>query len=52
MTILRSGTTKKYSENWGSAFGGKPKQSKPAKAIAKKKPKSATKTSKKKAKKK
>ena len=39
MTILRSGTTQKYSENWGAAFGEKKKKSKP-KATAKRKTKS------------
>jgi len=27
MTILRSGTTKKYSDNWAAAFGGTKKKS-------------------------
>ncbi|MGY8749957.1 MAG: hypothetical protein ACKVHR_18095 [Pirellulales bacterium] len=34
MTILRSGTTKKYSDNWDSAFGEKKKTTK-AKAAPK-----------------
>jgi hypothetical protein len=40
VTIVRVGTTKKYAEGWGAAFGkGKPKvqPAKPAKASAKKK---------------
>ena len=28
MTILRSGGSDKYAENWGSAFGGKKKNTK------------------------
>tara|TARA_B110000495_G_scaffold84012_1_gene72240 strand:+ start:3037 stop:3186 length:150 start_codon:yes stop_codon:yes gene_type:complete len=36
MTILRSGTTKKYSDNWDSAFGGiKKKKTTKAKAAPK-----------------
>ena len=31
MTVLHSGTTKKYSENWDTVFGGK---SKPGKQVA------------------
>jgi hypothetical protein len=42
MTILRSGTTKKYSENWSAAFGGTKKKS-TAKPAAKKKAKPAKK---------
>lgn len=34
MTVLHSGTTKKYSENWGSIFGGEKKGK--ATAVAKK----------------
>lgn len=49
MTILRSGTTKQYSENWGTAFGGKKKtgKAKPA-SSAKKASSGKKKTSKKK----
>jgi len=39
MTILHSGTTKKYSENWDTVFGGKrkkPAKSKPQKSAKKK----------------
>lgn len=46
MTILRSGTSKKYSENWGSAFGGKTRKTKTA-ATAKKKSKATKKVTKK-----
>ena len=35
MTLLNSGTTKKYSENWSQAFGASPTKSK-AKPTAKK----------------
>ena len=35
MTILRSGATKKYSENWSKAFGGGKKKA--TKKVAKKK---------------
>lgn len=35
MTILRSGSTKKYSDNWAKAFGGGNKKA--AKKVAKKK---------------
>jgi hypothetical protein len=44
MTILRSGTTKKYSDNWGAAFGDKKKSKAKPKAAAKSK-KSKTKKS-------
>ncbi|MCP4099069.1 MAG: hypothetical protein P8L78_17100 [Mariniblastus sp.] len=37
MTILRSGTTKKYSDNWGAAFGAKKKSKAKPKAAAKSK---------------
>jgi len=37
MTILRSGTTKKYSDNWGAAFGDKKKSKAKPKAAAKSK---------------
>lgn len=37
MTILRSGTTKKYSENWGNAFGNKKKKTAKPKASRKSK---------------
>jgi hypothetical protein len=40
VTIVRVGTTKKYSEGWGAAFGKerpKVQAGKPAKAAAKKK---------------
>ncbi len=50
MTILRSGSTEKYSNNWGSAFGKK--KSTKAKPSAKKKSKPAKKKAAKKAKKK
>ena len=50
MTILRSGTSKKYSENWGAAFGEKKKKAKPA--AGKAKVKAGAKKTKKKAKKK
>ena len=43
MTVLHSGTSKKFSENWGNAFGvaksakkGAAPKKKPAKALAKK----------------
>jgi hypothetical protein len=50
MTILRSGTTKNYSDNWSAAFGAKRKKPKAAASAQKKsKPtKKATKKSKKK----
>ena len=35
MTILRSGATKKYSENWSKAYGGGKKKA--TKKVAKKK---------------
>lgn len=47
MTILRSGTSKKYSDNWGAAFGEKKSKAKP-KATAKKKKVAKKKKSKKK----
>ena len=34
MTILRSGTTKQYSDNWGAAFGKKAGKSKAGKSKA------------------
>ncbi|MGI9497338.1 MAG: hypothetical protein ACR2NK_14875 [Mariniblastus sp.] len=37
MTILRSGTTKKYSDNWSSAFGEKKKKVTKKKTAAKSK---------------
>ena len=37
MTVLHSGTTVKYSENWDSIFGGKPKKKAGAKTSGKKK---------------
>jgi len=49
MTILRSGTTKKYSDNWAAAFGGtKKKSTKKSGAKASKKSKAKTKSKKKK----
>ena len=37
MTILRSGSTQKYSKNWAKAFGGAKKKSTPkSKKVAKK----------------
>lgn len=48
MTILRSGTTKKYSENWGAAFGEKKKKTSKPKASAKSKKTKAKKSSSKK----
>ena len=36
MTILRSGSSKKYSENWSKVFGGKKKKAKSSKTTAKK----------------
>ena len=50
MTILRSGTTKKYSDNWSTAFGTTAKKSKP-KATDKKQSEPSKKTTKKPAKK-
>ncbi len=50
MTILRSGATEKYSENWAAAFGGKTKKSTTKKTTTAKK-KTTKKKSKKKAKK-
>lgn len=41
MTVLHTGATKKYSENWAAAFGGK--QAKPKQAKAKPAVKSAKK---------
>jgi hypothetical protein len=39
MTVLHSGTTKKYSENWAAAFGkGGAKKAAKTKAAARKKP--------------
>ena len=35
MTILRSGTTKKYSDNWSNAFGEKKKKATKKKPTAK-----------------
>ncbi len=46
MTILRSGTTKKYSDNWSAAFGEKPKKAK-ATPSGKSKSRSSGKTTKK-----
>ena len=46
MTILRSGTSKKYSDNWSSAFGAKTKKNKKP-ATAKKKAKTVKKATKK-----
>lgn len=47
MTILRSGSTKKYSDNWATAFGGTKKKAKKKNAV-KKKAKPAKKKSRKK----
>ena len=49
MTILRSGTTQKYSKNWGAAFGEKKRKPKVSAQAKKKSPaKKAAKKSKKK----
>jgi hypothetical protein len=45
MTILRSGTTKKYSDNWGAAFGEKKKKIAKPKASGKSKKTKKTKSS-------
>lgn len=37
MTVLHTGATKKYSENWAAAFSGKQAKAKPAAKSAKKK---------------
>jgi len=52
MTILHSGTTKQYSENWDTVFGGKRKKSAKAKPSKTAKKKSAASTKKRPAKKK